>query len=132
MEEEDIFDEKSFITSKDKFYNFRKKLIKDIKNTTISMNNEACYLINESFNNEFIKNFNKYENDKKQNKINKKTDFIVFIPDIEKEFFINNFSSIIKNLKRNIKINLISFKLIYNLYEEDELFYSSLNLFYYL
>ena len=120
-EESEEIDEKSYIYKKNEYLNFRKKLIKNINNSSISMNNEECYLIKESFHKKFIKCFENFDNDKKKHLINKDTDFYNYFPELKDEFFINNFSSIITNLTNKIKLILISYKFIYYLYDEEDL-----------
>ena len=114
-------DEQYYISIKNNYFNFREKLIKNINNSSIAKNNEECYLIKESFNNEFISCFNKFDNDKKEHLIKEDTDLYNYIPGIEDEFFINNFSSIITNLTNKIKLNIIDCKFLHNLYEEENL-----------
>ena len=127
--------EKHYILIKDDFFNFKDKVTKDIENSSISMKNEDCYLIEESWYNEFINYYEqylKYKNNNK-NKI-KKEAFLNFIPDNFPEF-INNFSSIINCLNNNKKMIMIKpnlFNLIESMYkdedkeEENELIYNKI------
>ena len=116
--------EKYYISIKDAFFNFKDELTKDIESSSISMKNKDCYLIEESWHNEFINNYDKYLENKTNKKIKKikKKDFLDFLPEILPEF-INNFSSIINCLSNNRKMIMISsnlFELIESIYEKEE------------
>ena len=113
-------DEDSYISIKNDYYNFREELAKKIKSPSISMNNEDSYLIEESWHNQLLDYFGKYDTLKEQGKINKNTDFLDFLPKLEGEF-INNFSQIIKCIKDNKKMKLISHELIESIYKKDDL-----------
>ena len=115
-------DEKSYVSIKKEFYNFKDRLSKNITNTTISLENEECYLIEESWENELIQYFDKYNNIIINNKkIDKnKIDFLNYLPE-NAPVFINDFSSVFKCLKNNKKMKLISKNIIESIYEEDDL-----------
>ena len=113
-------DEDSYISIKNNYYNFRKELEKKIKSPSISMNNEDSYLIEESWHNQLLDYFGKYDTLKEQGKINQNTDFLDFLPELEGEF-INKFSEIINCVKENKKMKLINHELIKSIYEEDDL-----------
>ena len=115
-EEEEGMNEEEFILIKNEFYKFREQLSKDIKKTWISISQEECYLIEGSSFEKLEEGFNKYENLKKENKIDEEVDYDDLIPDFS---FINDFSSVINCLKSNRKFKLISKKLIEVLYDED-------------
>ena len=84
-------DEESFIKIINDYYNFRDQLTKNIENSSISMNNEDCYLIEESWHNILIDYFDKYDNYKKNNIIDKNEDYFNFIPELEEQIFIKIF-----------------------------------------
>ena len=115
-EEEEGMNEEEFISIKNEFCKFREQLSKDIKKTWISLSQEGCYLIEGSSFEKLKEGFNKYENLKKENKIDEEFDYDNLIPDF---IFINDFSSVIHCLKSNIKFKLISKKLIEMIYDED-------------
>ena len=81
-------DEKSYILIKKEYYDFNKKLSNNIKKTTISLENEECYLIEESWNNELIKYFDKYNNYKEENKNNNIKDYLDFLPEKAPKFLM--------------------------------------------
>ena len=113
-------DEESYISMKNDYYNFREELEKKIKSPSISMNNEDSYLIEESWHNQLLDYFGKYDTLKEQGKINRNTDFLDYLPELEGEF-INKFSEIINCVKENKKMKLINHELIKSIYEEDDL-----------
>ena len=113
-------DEEDYILIKNEYYDFNEKLSKNIKNNYISMKNKDCYLIEESWSKELTNYFDKYHKDKNNNKFKNNTDFSDFLPE-NGPVFINNFSSVIKCLKNNKKLIIISRELIESIYEEDDL-----------
>ena len=113
-------DEEDYILIVNEYYNFKEKLSKDIQNPSIPMQNKDCYLIEESWSNELTNYFDKYHNYKNNNKFKKNTNFLDFLPD-KRPVFINNFTSIIKSLKNNKKLIIVSRELIESIYEEDDL-----------
>ena len=113
-------DEEDYILIENEYYNFKEKLSKDIQNPSISMQNKDCYLIEESWSNEITNYFDKYHNYKNNNKFKNNTDFSDFLPE-NGPVFINNFSSVIKCLKNNKKLIIVSRELIESIYEEDDL-----------
>ena len=115
-------DEEDYILIKNEYYDFNEKLSKNIKNNSISMKNKDCYLIEESWSKELTNYFDKYHKDKNNNKFKNNTDFLDFLPENEPQF-INNFSSVIKCLKNNKKLIIISRELIESIYEEDDLIF---------
>ena len=96
---------------------FRAKLIENINSTDNSLftqNSEECYLIEESWINEYINFFNKYDKDNGSFEIN-------YSFSKNKPIFINDFKSIITYLKNEKKLRLINKKLIELLYETNDL-----------
>ena len=116
-------DEESFIKIINDYYNFRDQLTKNIENSSISMNNEDCYLIEESWHNILIDYFDKYDNYKKNNIIDKNEDYFNFIPELEEQIFINKFSSLINCLRKNVKMKLLNRTFFESIYEEEDLKY---------
>ena len=113
-------EEKEFNLIKDKYDDFRKTLSANIINASISLNNEDCYLIEENWIDNLREGFNKYKNLKKTNKLNKEFDYYNFLPEKDPNF-INNFSTILKNLQNNKKIRCINQKLIELIYDKSDL-----------
>ena len=114
MEEEDI------ISIKNIFYDFKEKISKDINNNSISMDNEDCYLIEESWSNELVECLNRYHDYKNKNKIKKNQNLEEYLPQNEPKF-IKNFSDIIKCLKSNKNMIIVTRELMLSIYEEDGL-----------
>ena len=81
-------DEKSYILIKKEYYDFNKKLSNNIKKTTISLENEECYLIEESWSNELNKYFEKYNNFKNKSEKKNKIDFFKFLPEKDPKFLM--------------------------------------------
>ena len=108
-------DKESYIEIKEEFENFEEKLTKHIENSFNSMENEDCYLIEESWSDELIKCFDNCDKYKK----NKIDDYSDFLPD--EPIFINNFSSVIKYLNSKKRLKVISKKLIDLIYEEEDI-----------
>ena len=89
------------ISIKNDFFEFTEELFQQIEETEISLDNEICYLINESWINKFI-------NDK--NNI-----------DIKFPQFLYDFKDIISCIRDNQKFNIIKKQFINNYYSEKEL-----------
>ena len=89
------------ISIKNDFFEFTEELFQQIEETEISLDNEICYLIKESWINKFI-------NDK--NKI-----------DIKFPQFLYDFKDIISCIRDNQKFNIIKKQFINNYYSEKEL-----------
>ena len=114
MEEEDI------ILIENIFVDFKEKLSKDIDNTSISMKNKDCYLIEVPWYNKLTDCFEKYHDYKNNNEIDENTNFEDFLPKNDPQF-INNFSSIISCLKNNKNMIIVSQEWIESIYEIDDL-----------
>ena len=112
-------EEKEFNLIKDKYDDFRKMFSANIINASISLNNEDCYLIEENWIDNLREGFNKYKNLKKANKLNKEFDYYNFLPEKDPNF-INNFSTILKNLQNNKKIRCINQELIELIYDKSD------------
>ena len=115
-----MIDKKSYISIKKENDNFNNKLSNNIKNKEISLINEECYLIEESWSNELNECFEKHNKLKNEKKNTSKINYINYLPQNDPEF-INDFSSIIKYLNNNKKIKLVSKKLIESIYEDEDL-----------
>ena len=89
------------ISIKNDFFEFTEELFQQIEETEISLDNESCYLIKESWINKFI-------NDK--NKI-----------DIKFPQFLYDFKDIISCIRDNQKFNFVKKQFINNYYSEKEL-----------
>ena len=89
------------ISIKNDFFEFTEELFQQIEETEISLDNEICYLIKESWINKFI-------NDK--NKI-----------DIKFPQFLYDFKDIISCIRDNQKFNFVKKQFINNYYSEKEL-----------
>ena len=89
------------ISIKNDFFEFTEELFQQIEETEISLDNEICYLINESWINKFI-------NDK--NNI-----------DIKFPQFLYDFKDIISCIRDNQKFNFVKKQFINNYYSEKEL-----------
>ena len=89
------------ISIKNDFFEFTEELFQQIEETEISLDNETCYLIKESWINKFI-------NDK--NKI-----------DIKFPQFLYDFKDIISCIRDNQKFNFVKKQFINNYYSEKEL-----------
>ena len=107
-------DKDYFNSIKEEYYDFEDYLSDIIKDSKISLNNENCYLIEESWNKELLGCFEKCQ---KKKKISDYYNFLLeYFPD-----FVYDFSSILNNLKENIKMKLVSRKLIKLMYEESDI-----------
>ena len=93
--------EKNRIISKDDLMEFTEDLLQKIKDSEISLDNEACYLIKESWYNKYIENEN-------YNSIN--------FPE-----FIYDFNDIMSCIKENNNFKFINKEFIYQLYDKKEL-----------
>ena len=111
-------EEDEFISIINQYNNFRKSFSDNIIDSSINVNNENCYLIEENWIDNFREGINKYKNLKKENKLNKEFDYNDLLPD-EGPNIINNFSSILKSIQDNKKIRCINQKLIEIIYESD-------------
>ena len=89
------------ISIKNDFFDFTQELFQQIDNTEISLHNETCYLIKESWINEFINNENM--NDNKFPK------------------FLYEFKDIIECIGNNEKFKFVNKQFINNYYNEKEL-----------
>ena len=98
---------KDFNKIMNEYFSFKERLINKIKNKTISLNNEDCYLINESWNNKYEYCYKAYNKIEEQNK-----NFQFNIPFDENPEFINNFNTITYYIKNDKKFKLISKNII--------------------
>ena len=115
MDEEDGFDE-----IMDEYYNFRSNFSDNINNSSISLSNEVCYLIEENWIDNLKEGYNEYKNLKKKNELNEEFDYSDLLPE-EEPNFINDFSSILKYITNNKKLKCTSKKLFELIYEKNEL-----------
>ena len=113
-------EEEEFISIINEYYDFRALFSDNINNASISLNNEDCYLIEESWINNLKEGFNEYKNLKKKNELSRDIDYYDLLPK-EDPIFINNFSEILKYVKKNKKIKCISKKLLELIYDKDDL-----------
>ena len=113
-------DEDSYISIYNEYYNFRRQIFKNIKSNKITMDPKDCYLLEETWINDLIEYFNKYDELKEQNKINHKLDYLNYLPEDDPEF-INDIPSILDCIKNNKKFMLVSKKLIESIYDKEEL-----------
>ena len=104
----------------DEYYNFRTNFSDNINDSSISLNNEDCYLIEEIWIDNFKERHNEYKNLKKANALSEDFDYYDLLPEIDPNF-INNFSTILKYIKNNKKIKCISKKLFEKIYNENDL-----------
>ena len=100
-------DKDNFTISKGEYNNFRDKLSNQIKNASISLDAEDCYLITETYDNKLVEYLDKKEKNDNNNFLNDN-------PDI-----IKNLSEIIEHLNKNKSIKLISKKLIESIYDKN-------------
>jgi len=97
--------EETFIESMNEYYSYRSKLDK-ISNESNSIINDFCYLIDENWFNELIKNYQRFINTKNISigiEFNKLINFPKRGP-----YFINNFTELIEIIKNKIEFKLIS------------------------
>ena len=104
------------ISLKDNYQNFRNELTNNIKNLSISMESEDCYLVEESTDETL---FNDFDNFKNQMILDNNVNNDLYQKNVI--VIVNDFSSIINCLKNNKKLKLISKQLIKTLYEENSL-----------
>jgi len=95
---------------KSMYYEFRENLSKNINDSKFQIENEECFLIEESLNNELIKYFENNDNIQDINAFENIQNYI-----------INDFPSTINYLYHNKKIKLISKKLIESISNKDVL-----------
>jgi len=113
-------DEETFISLSSEYYIFRKQLVKNLKTSKISIEPKDCYLIEESWINDIINSFNKYDNLKKQKRVNHNFNFINWLPENDPEF-INDIPSILNCIKNNKKFKLVSKILMEYIYDKKDL-----------
>ena len=109
-----LMDEDYFISIKKEYHYFEKLLSEKVKDSKIFLDTEDCCLIEETWNNELLKCFDEYNKIKKKKKT---LNYDNLLPN-KSPHFLNDFASILKNLKDNIKLKLVSRKLIELIYEE--------------
>ena len=106
---------KQILEIKEIYSTFRNNLEENLDNSDglkIYKSSEDCYLIEESWNNEFNQFFTSFQVNNFSKIYN--IDFLE-----NKPIFIETFSSAISYLKNNVKFSLISKELIKNLYEDN-------------
>ena len=113
-------EEEEFNSIINEYYDFRAFFSENINNSSISLNNEDCYLIEENWIDNLKEGFNKYKNLKKKNELNQNIDYYDLLPE-EDPKFINNFSTILKYIKNNKNIKCISKKLLELIFEKNYL-----------
>ena len=113
-------EEDKFNSIINEYYDFRTSLSDNINNSSISLNNELCYLIEENWFDNLKEGFNEYKNLKKRNKLSENFDYYDLLPEIDPKF-INNFSIILKSIKDNKKLRCISKKLLELIYDKNDL-----------
>ena len=113
-------DEETFISLSSEYYVFRKQFIKNLKSSKISIDPKDCYLIEESWLNDIIKSFDKYDNLKKQKRVNHNFNFINWLPENDPEF-INDIPSILNCIKNNKKFKLVSKNMMEYIYDKKDL-----------
>ena len=74
-------EEEEFISIINEYYDFRAYFSDNINNASISLNNEDCYLIEESWIDNLKDRFNKYKNLKKKNKLSRDIDYFDLLPE---------------------------------------------------
>ena len=92
--------EDTLTISKNEYNKFRDDLSNQIKNASINLNTDDCYLITETYDKKLVEYFDNKEKKENNNILNDE-------PDI-----INNLSEIIEHLKKDQSIKLINKKLI--------------------
>ena len=113
-------DEETFISLSSEYYIFRKQFLKNVKSSKISIDPKDCYLIEESWINDIVDSFNKYDNLKKQKSVNHNFNFIKWLPENDPEF-INDIPSILNCIKNNKKFKLVSKNLMEYIYDKKDL-----------
>ena len=81
-----MIDKKSYISIKKENDNFNNKLSNNIKNKEISLINEECYLIEESWSNKLNECFEKHNKLKNEKKNTSKINYINYLPQNDPEF----------------------------------------------
>ena len=81
-------EEEEFNSIINEYYDFRALFSDNINNTSISLDNGDCYLIEESWINNLKDGFNKYKDLKKKNKLSRDIDYFDLLPDRD-PIFIN-------------------------------------------
>ena len=124
-------DEEEFNVIINEYYNFRGNFSDIINSSSVNLNNEVCYLIEENWIDNLKEGFNKYKNLKKKNELNEEFDYCDLLPE-EEPNFINDFSSILEYIENNKKIKCLSKKLFELIYDKNELIFEVcyLNIFF--
>ena len=117
---DNLMDEEEFNLILNKYYDFRSNFTNNINNSSLSLNNEDCYLIEENWIDNLKEGFNKYNNLKKTNELNEEFDYYDLLPEKDPNF-INDFSSILKCIENNKKIKCLSKELLELMYDESDL-----------
>jgi len=113
-------DEEEFNLILNKYYDFRSKFSNNIINSSLSLNNEDCYLIEENWIDNLKEGFNKYNNLKKTYELNEEFDYYDLLPEKDPNF-INDFSLILNCIENNKKIKCLSKKLLELIYDKSDL-----------
>jgi len=113
-------EEEEYNRIKKEYNNFRKRFSDNIENSSISLNNEVCYLIEENWADNLKQGFNKYKNLKENNELIQDFDYYDLLPQEDPDF-INDFSSILEEITNNKKIQCISKKLFELIYDKNNL-----------
>ena len=87
-------EENEFNSIIDEYNDFRKFFSDNIKNNSISLDNEDCYLIKASWIDNLKEGFNEYKKLKKKNELIGVIDYYDLLPEKGPKF-INNFSKIL-------------------------------------
>ena len=113
-------EEEEFNSILNEYYDFRAFFSDNINNASISLNNEDCYLIEESWIDNLKEGFNQYKNLKKKKKLSRDIDYFDLLSK-EDPIFINNFSKILEYIQKDKKILCISKKLFELIYDKNDL-----------
>ena len=113
-------DEQFFVTIMNEYYSFKDRLEKRIKKSAFSCKYEDYYLIDENWNNKLVKCFTDYKALKKSNENLKISKDDCTLPEGDPEF-INDFPKLIRHLKNNKNIKLVSKRLIEFIYSKNDL-----------
>ena len=115
-----IMDEENFNIIINEYYNFRSNFSDNINNSSINLNKETYYLIEENWIDNLKEGFNKYKDLKKKNELNEEFDYYDLLPEVEPNF-INDCCSILKYIENGKKIKCLSKKLFELIYGKNKL-----------
>ena len=74
-------EEKEFNSIIDEYFNFRNDFTNNINNSSISLKNDNCYLIEESWIDNLKKGYNIYKKLKKANELSEDLDYYDLLPE---------------------------------------------------